>query len=193
MRNLKSDLGTWATMRITHERLEFADTVIEEALKRAIKAEEFIETYKMLQKSVRSCARCDAKVNNHYRIQAAALHEENEQLKLLNKQLLDYIASVDGRECPGCTEARIMQELSCQIAGLREGLKQILNATKAGTMEEIAADLLSQPDPGEKYRKVVEAAKTYRDAEEVGNEGDKHRAMMVLDDALADLEGVSQT
>ncbi len=49
-----------------------------------------------------------------------------------------------------------IQNLSAQAVGLRDGLEKILNALNYGDIQEIAASLLSSPDPGEKYRQVVE-------------------------------------
>lgn len=147
MRDLKVDLETWATMRITHERLEFADTVVEEALTRAIAAEELCAAFR-------------------------------EELAHKHNLLNDYKLAKDKLEEKNDQQRQAIQNLSCQVAGLREGLKQIVNILDCnecvfGNMNELCQHVpcshremqniiqqhISSPDPGEKHRRVIEAAK----------------------------------
>jgi len=131
---------------------------------------------------------------------AIAAEYEKACIEACNEGLRNQLASLDKANDQ---QRASIQDLSCQVAGLREGLVKILNATQMGTMEEIAAELLSSPDPSEKIRAVVKAAIKRQKAIQKSYDATHHNeremdakaireAEYDLDQALAELEGVSR-
>lgn len=88
-----------------------------------------------------------------------------EKLARKGNLLNDYKAAKGRLEEENDLQRIAIQNLSCQVVALREGLKKIKNGGGVDDngcfiqLQEIAAKLLSSPDPGEKVMAVVEAAR----------------------------------
>lgn len=173
MRDLKAELSKWARERIRQDRLELADDVVEEAINRAIAAEGKL---------------------------AQGMAEDTVMIHIFE---CDHVWRNDKvpANCPVCELTEENARLTAQVAGMRDALEFYSNKNHwpdgpavypGGTpippiMKDNGArarQVLVSPDPGEKYRKVVEAAWTV-----FKTNGMSGILISDLGKALAELEG----
>jgi len=132
-----------------------------EAIERAIKAEEIVDKYATAARTIALYLQpfCDTSLPYAEMIAEASRRADT--------QLATYKEEND-------IQRAAIQQLSAQVVGLTDALRKIkitieenhphntLNLPQYGYSKElhdIAQQVLSSPDPGEKYRAVVEAAK----------------------------------